>query len=177
MFFFGTFFIINNRKCSDEQKIKIISQIYTNFCDSDILDKKIYINQQFYLSNYNDYIKFNSTSYLINSLDKTSYNKLNKLNYSTMINKISFEYLNIKLINSINSLGISNNHIYTSDYIYINIKSLNERLIPLITNKNLDKSFIEKVCKLSSLYNKDKGKDKNADKELKKQITKYYKLI
>ena len=166
-------FIINNRKCSDEQKIKIISQIYTIFCDSDILDKKIYINQQFYLSNYNDYIKFNSSSYLINSLEKTSYNKLNKLNYSTMINKISFEYLNIKLINIINSLGISNNHIYTSDYIYSNIKSLNTNLISLITQKNLDKTFIEKVCKLSSLYNKDQ----DSDKELKKQITKYYKLI
>ena len=45
-----------------------------------------------------------------------------------MINKISFEYLNIKLINSINELGISNNHIYTTDYIYSNIKSLNKEV-------------------------------------------------
>ena len=164
-------FIINNRKCCDEQKLKIISQIYTKFCDSDILDKKIYINQYFYLSNYNDYIKINMPSYLINSLDKTSYNKLNKINYSTMINKISFEYLNIKLINIINSLGISNNHIYNVDYIYTNIKSLNKNLIPIIKTHELDKTFIEKVCKLSSLYNKDK------DKEFKKQITNYFKLI
>jgi DNA polymerase III delta prime subunit len=164
-------FIINNRKCSDKEKMNIISQIYTEFCDSDILDKNIYINQQFYLSNYNDFIKFNIPSYLINSLEKTSYNKFNKLNYSTMINKISFEYLNIKLINSINELGISNNHIYTADYIYSNINSLNKELIPIINKHELDKTFIEKVCKLSSLYNKDN------DKEFKKQITKYYKLI
>ena len=164
-------FIINNRKCSDEQKLKIISQIYTNFCESDILDKDIYINQHFYLSNYNDFIKINIPSYLINSLDKTSYNKFNKLNYSTMINKISFEYLNLKLINSINELGISDNHIYTADYIYSNINSLNKGLIPILKTHELDKTFIEKVCKLSSLYNKDK------EKETKKQIIKYYKLI
>jgi DNA polymerase III delta prime subunit len=164
-------FIINNRKCSDEEKINIMSKIYNDFCYSDILDKKIYINQQFYLSNYNDFIKFNIPSYLINSLEKTSYNKFNKLNYSTMINKISFEYLNIKLINSVNELGISNNHIYTADYIYSNIKSLNDSLAPLIKNRELEKTFIEKVCKLSSLYNKDNVKI------LKKQITKYYKLF
>jgi DNA polymerase III delta prime subunit len=163
-------FIINNKKCKNEIKINTISKIYNEFCDSDILDKKIYINQQFYLSNYNDFIKFNIPSYLINSLDKTSYNKFNKLNYSTMINKISFEYLNIKLINSINELGISNNHIYTADYIYINLHSLNESLEPLIKTQELDKAFIEKVCKISSLYNKDDVK------LLKKQITKYYKL-
>ena len=164
-------FIINNRKCNDEEKMNIISKIYKEFCVSDILDKKIYINQNFYLSNYNDYIKFNIPSYLINSLEKTSYNKFNKLNYSTMINKISFEYLNLKLINSINEIGISNNHIYTADYIYSNIKSLNKELIPVIKNNELDKMFIEKVCKLSSLYNKDNLKI------LKKQIIKYYKLI
>jgi DNA polymerase III delta prime subunit len=166
-------FIINNKKCSDDEKMNIISKIYNEFCISDILDKKIYINQQFYLSNYNDFVKFNIPSYLINSLDKTSYNKFNKLNYSTMINKISFEYLNVKLINSINELGISNNHIYTADYIYSNIKSLNESLISLINTHELDKTFIEKICKLSSLYNKDKDKEK----EFKKQITKYYKLF
>ena len=164
-------YIINNRKCSDQEKMKIISQIYYIFCDSDILDKKIYINQQFYLINYNDFIKFNMPSYLINSLEKTSYNKFNKLNYSTMINKISFEYLNIKLINSIKELGISNNHIYSADYIFSNIKSLNKELIPIINKHKLEKTFIEKVCKLSSLYNKEK------EKEIKKQITKYYKLI
>jgi DNA polymerase III delta prime subunit len=164
-------FIIQNRKCSDEKKIEVISEIYKVFCCSDIFDKKIYINQHFYLGNYNKYIKFNIPSYLINSLEKTSYNKFNKLNYSTMINKISFEYLNIKLIKSMNELNISNNHIYNADYIYNSIKTLNKNILPLIINHELDKSFIEKICKLSSCYNKDEAKI------LKKQVTKYYKLF
>jgi hypothetical protein len=164
-------FIIHNRKCSEEQKIEIISQIYKIFCDSDVFDKKIYINQHFYLGNYNKYIKFNMPSYLIHSLDKTSYNKFNKINYSTMINKISFEYLNIKLIKSMEELNISNNHIYNADYIYNSIQTLNENILPLIKNNDIEKTFIEKICKLSSYYNKEDSKI------LKKQVNKYYKLL
>jgi replication factor C large subunit len=163
-------FIIQNRKCSDKQKIEIISEIYRSFCVSDIFDKKIYINQHFYLGNYNKFIKFNIPSYLINSLEKNSYNKFNKLNYSTMINKISFEYLNLKLIKSIDELNISDNHIYNADYIYNSIKTLNKNIIPIILNNKIEKSFIEKICKLSSFYNKEDSKI------LKKQVTKYFKL-
>lgn len=162
-------FIISNKKASDKQKLDNIAQIYNSFNNSDKFDKKIYINQQFELKTYNDYCKFNIPSYLINSLPKTSYNKFNKLNYSTMINKISFEYLNISLINSIQKLGISNNYIYTCDYIYISIKNNDQIIIPIIQTNEIDKPFMEKICKLSSLYSKNDSSD------LKKMVTKYYK--
>ena len=163
-------FIINNTKNTDKHKLDIISQIYNSFNFSDKFDKLIYINQHFILYKYNDYYKFNIPSYLINSLDKTSYNKFNKLNYSTMINKISLEYLNIKLINSINNFGISNNYLYTCDYIYSCIKNNNDNLINIINTNEIDKVFMEKICKLSSLYSKDESS------EFKKIISKYYKL-
>ena len=162
-------FIINNRKCSDTKKIDTISKIYNCYSDSDLLDNKIYINQQFYLSNYNNYLKFNMPSYLINNLEKTPYNKFNKLNYSTMINKISFEYLNIKLVNIINNLGLSKNYIYNCDYIYSCIK--NNKKLDIINKYDLDKNTVEKICKLSTFYKKDDAS------KLKKMVANYFNLF
>ena len=164
-------FIINNKKCSDKQKFETISKIYDSYSDSDKLDKKIYINQQFYLNNYNYYLKFNIPAFLMSNLEKTPYNKFNKLNYSTMINKISFEYLNIKLVNIINNLGLSNNYIYNCDYIYSCIQNNNKDLVPIINKNELDKPMIEKICKLSTFYKKDEAS------QLKKMVTKYFKLV
>ena len=164
-------FIINNKKNSYDEKLDTICKIYDSFSESDKLDKKIYINQQFYLNNYNNYLKFNSPSFLINNLTKKTYNKFNNLNYSTMINKISFEYLNIKLVNTINNLGISNNYIYNCDYIYSCIKNNNKDLIHIIDKYKLDKHMIEKICKLSTFHKKDEIS------QLKKLITKYFKLL
>jgi DNA polymerase III delta prime subunit len=164
-------FIIHNKKCSDKQKFDTISKIYNNYSDSDKLDKKIYINQQFYLNNYNNYLKFNIPSFLMSNLEKTPYNNYNKLNYSTMINKISFEYLNNKLINIINNLGISNNYIYNCDYIYSCIKNNNKDLEHIIIKNDLDKHMIEKICKLSTFHKKDESS------QLKKMVAKYFKLL
>ena len=164
-------FIIYNKKCSEKKKIEVIASIYNIFNLSDILDKKIYINQHFYLSNYNNYLKFNIPSYLINKLEKTSYNKFNELNYSTMINKISFEYLNIKFVNIINNIGLTTNHIYNCDYIYSNIKHTKKDIFPIIKKYNIDKITLEKICKLSSTYSKENPT------ELKKMISNYYKLL
>ena len=88
-----------------------------------------------------------------------------------MINKISFEYLNIKLVNIINNIGLSKKYIYNCDYIYSNIKKSNQHILPIIQTYNIDKLTLEKICKLSSFYSKD-----NAI-ELKKMIVNYYKLL
>jgi DNA polymerase III delta prime subunit len=164
-------FIINNKKCSDKQKFETISKIYNSYSDGDKLDKKIYINQHFYLNNYNNYLKFNIPAFLMSNLEKTPYNKFNKLNYSTMINKISFEYLNIKLVHIINNLGLSNNYIYNCDYIYSCIKNNNKDLVPIIIKNDLDKIIIEKICKLSTFHKNDEAS------QLKKMVTKYFKLL
>jgi len=148
-------YIIYNKKNTNKEKLKIISNIYMNFTKSDILDNKIFINQHFYLNNYNDYIKFNMNLYLIDSLEKTSYNKYNKLNYSTMINKISFEYLNLKLVKNINNLNIFKHHIYSCDYLYSLMKYDKSKLTIILDTYNIDKALLEKMCKLSSFYSKD----------------------
>ena len=163
-------YIINNKTNSDKEKLDIISKIYSLFQDSDILDNRIYINQYFILNNYNDFIKFKMPNYLMNKkLKKTPYNKYNKVNYSTLINKISFEYLNLKTIKTIKDFNLSDNYIFTCDYIYLLLKEQDIKLKKIISDNNIDKILLEKICKYSTFFKKEDLKT------LKKTITKYYK--
>ena len=161
-------YIIYNKKNNDKEKLKTIANIYDYFSIGDVFDKNIYINQHFILNNYNEFIKINSTSLFINSLKKLPYNKYNKINYSTMINKISLEYLNIKLVKKILEFKISDNYVYSSDYIYLMVKNNNKSIKPLIKKYNIDNKIMEKICKLSTFFDKDDLT------KLKKIIKDYY---
>lgn len=148
-------YINHNRLGSEKEKLNTVVNIYNSFFESDKYDKDIYINQHFSLDRYNDFVKFKIPNFLINKLKKTSYNKYNKLNYSTLINKVSFEYINLKLVSSILDLNISKNYIYTCDYIYLGVLDKDDYVADIIVSKEIDKQFLEKICKLSSFFKKD----------------------
>jgi len=108
-------FINKNRKGTDKDKLKFLSEIYTGFSDSDIYDHEIYINQKWELHSYNGTMKVVMPSYIINKeLMKYSCNKFNDINYSTILNKGSLEYQNFKNINTLcmNVLSYSNSNNY-----------------------------------------------------------------
>lgn len=148
-------YIINNRDINDKKKLEYISTIYNNFSIADMHDKKFFINQNFTLSRYIEFLKCNMTSFYINTkMKKMPYNKFNKLNYSTLINKISHEYLNSKNIIEINKLFDTSEHIYICDFIYLSI--INDRNESLIRSFNLESNFIEKICKLSLYFDNSK---------------------
>ena len=151
-------YIVHNRIGTEKEKLSTIVDIYKSFYISDQYDKDIYINQYFSLDNYNDFVKFKIPNFLLNKLKKTSYNKYNKLNYSTLINKVSFEYINLKLVSSILSLNISKNYIYTCDYIFLGVIDKDDYIFDIISEKEIDKQFLEKICKLSSFFKKDELK-------------------
>ena len=100
MFLFENFvkFLVNNRKGTNLEKLKNLSKIYDNFAESDNLDYELFIKQKYDLSIYNCVLKCSETSHIINSMNKYPYNKYTKLNYSTLINKSSQEYLNSKIL-------------------------------------------------------------------------------
>ena len=148
-------YISHNRLGSEKEKLNTVVNIYNSFFESDKYDKDIYINQHFSLDKYNDYVKFKIPNFLLNKLKKTSYNKYNKLNYSTLINKVSFEYINLKLVSSILDLKISKNYIYTCDYIFLGVIDKDDYVADIILSKNIDKQFLEKICKLSCFFKKD----------------------
>ena len=89
-------------------------------------------------------------------MKKNTYNTFNKLNYSTLINKCSQEYLNSKNINKIKvmftNMCVSDIHIEICDIIYKYIEQ-DKDLSNYIEYYNIDTMFLEKMLKISVFYN------------------------
>ena len=159
MFIFENFikFLINNRKGSNIEKLKNLSIIYDNFAYSDNLDYEIFIKQKYDLSNYNCVSKCSYTSFIINNMKKFPYNKYTKLNYSTLINKSSQEYLNSKTISSIKehftNFCDSNIHINICNILFKYIENNYDNLADILNEYNLDKDLLEKIIKFSTFFN------------------------
>ena len=78
---------------------------------------------------------------------------------------------NTILINDYDNLYTTNNYIYNCDYIFSCIKNNNKDLVHIINKNDLDKTMLEKICKLSTFFKKDE------QAQLKKMIIKYFKLL
>lgn len=100
MIFYENFvnFIISRKE--DKNKYRLILKIYKHFSDSDIYDKCIYKKHMWDLIDYNYYYKLITNSFCINN--SISINNLDiELKYSSLLNKYSLEFINIKLISNI----------------------------------------------------------------------------
>ena len=156
-------FIVKNRKESAMTKINAITDIYDNYVMSNMLDYNIFIHQKYGLSGYNSVLKCNIPSHIINNMKKYSFNRCGKINYSTLVNKSSQEYLNCKSVNKIKRhltfYSNTNNHINICNLFYKyliqdeNIEKVNE----LVTTYNIDDEILDKIIKCSRLYSNDKG--------------------
>ncbi len=159
MFIFENFinYLTKNRKGNNLEKIKNLSKIYENFSFSDVIDYNIFINQKYDLTDYNGIIKCCSTSHILNSMNKYSFNKYNNLSYSTLINKSSQEYLNSKYINIIklkfNNVCQSDNHIMICDILLKYLEKNNEYLVDILIHYEVEKDLFEKILKFSSFFN------------------------
>lgn len=159
MFIFENFinYLTKNRKGNNLEKIKNLATIYDNFSFSDIIDYNIFINQRYDLTDYNGIIKCCSTSQIINSMPRYSFNKFNNLNYSTLINKSSQEYLNSKFIGKIktqfNKVCYSDNHILICDILLKYLEQNNDVFVDILINYEIEKDLFEKIIKFSSFFN------------------------
>jgi len=159
MFIFENFvkFLINNRKGTNIEKLKNLSIIYENFSDSDNLDYEIFIKQKYDLTNYNCILKCSCTSFIINNMNKYSYNKYTKLNYSTLINKSSQEYLNSKTISNIKdhftNFCDTNIHINICNILFKYIENNYNNIKDILKEYNIDKDLLEKIIKFSTFFN------------------------
>jgi replication factor C large subunit len=159
MFIFENFikFLVNNRKANNLEKLKNLSIIYDNFAESDNLDYELFIKQKYDLTNYNCILKCSETSYIINSMSKYAYNKFTKLNYSTLINKSSQEYLNSKNITNIKDkltyFCKSDIHITICNILFKYIEKNYDNIKDILVEYNIDKDLLEKIIKFSSFYN------------------------
>tara|TARA_B100000941_G_C28394886_1_gene494775 strand:- start:15 stop:944 length:930 start_codon:yes stop_codon:yes gene_type:complete len=160
MLFYENFpeFIIKNKKDNETIKIDAISKIYKNFCLADTLDYNIYIKQRWDLYDYNCVFKCCSSSYIINNMKKYSMNKFNNINFSSLLNKTSLEYLNYKNVDTINTkfneYNDNNNYLEISailiTYLFGDKQQISKG-VKIMNQYDIDIDFIEKLIKLSNL--------------------------
>jgi replication factor C subunit 1 len=171
------YYVNKNRKDNDNIKLDKLSEIYKGFSDSDSFDKEIYINQKWDLTDYNCIEKTIIPSYIMNNdLEKFSCNKYSSINYSTILNKTSYEYKNYKNIelinNNITNYSNSDNHILICNIIsqYI-INNDIENLVKLLKNYNITYDDLNKKILKNSTLEFDEFYTKNIKLELKKMLS------
>jgi replication factor C subunit 1 len=161
MFIFENFinYLIQNRKGTNLEKLKNLADIYDSFSTSDLLDYHIFIKQKYELTNYNCVMKCCVASHIINNMKRYSFNKFNKLNYSTLINKSSQEYLNSKYIGQIkskfNNYSYTDNHIIICDILFKYVEDNYYGIKSIINHYNIDKDLLEKIMKFSCFFNEN----------------------
>ncbi len=89
-----------SKTITDLDKFNDILHIYKNFSIGDVIDLNIYRNQQWALNSYYCFYTCIEPSYIINQ-KKSSFKNNASLKFSTLLNKTSLEYLNIKFINTV----------------------------------------------------------------------------
>ena len=149
-------YIIKNSNESKEKIKETILKIYENYHKSDALDYELYINQNWDLNDYNCFYKCVEPSYLINSHSKKKYNALQSLNFSTLLNKTSLEYNNVKQNNILKKkiFNMSNtNTLYHFALLFYNYLKSNDyaSLMKLKVDYNLSPEDIDKIPKYLNL--------------------------
>jgi len=89
-----------SKNITDLTNYNDILHIYKNFSIGDVIDLNIYKNQHWNLNSYYCFYTCIEPSYIINQT-KSAFKSNNSLKFSTLLNKTSLEYLNMKLINTI----------------------------------------------------------------------------
>ena len=123
-------YIFKNRKDKVELKVKTLGEIYEWTSLGDVFDKFVLHKQDYSAFDYIGYLRCIYTSYKLNTLNRYSINKYNNLNYSTLINKGSYEFLNFKQNSSTNHLVLD-----FSRVVYIN-KLADLLILILVTDFN-----------------------------------------
>lgn len=88
--------ILKNKKDKERIKIDTIEKIYNSFVEGDILDREIFVQQHWILHDYDSIAKCSVPSFLMSNLEEYSYLKDSNIKYSSLLNKSSLEFFNIK---------------------------------------------------------------------------------
>jgi hypothetical protein len=148
--------IVHNKKSDNKTKIESLCQVYDNFSLGDTYDHNIHIKHHWELYDYNSIIKGGLSSYIVNNMDKYSYKKKIKLDFSKLLNKTALEYLNYKNLDEIfkkfNFYNNSNIHSYLCDYLLFALSNEKLQTNALTILKTYDYNFkdLDKLIKNSS---------------------------
>lgn len=90
-----------HKSITEEEKYNKILETYKNFSDSDSIEYTIHMNQNWDLYIYYCLYTCIEPLYRITEMKKCAFKKKTTLKFSTLLNKTSLEYLNLKFINTI----------------------------------------------------------------------------
>ena len=147
MLFYENFvnFIIKNK--SNSIKYDLIIDIYKNFSNSDIYDHYIYKTLIWDIIKYNYYAKLIQSSYIIN-LYKNNISSPINLKYSSLLNKYSLEFINIKLIlNIIQNMSYYSNSLTIQDIIILLDIYFKDKRVDIFNYYDINKIDIKKIQK------------------------------
>ena len=148
--------IVYNKKSQNDKKIETLCEVYNNFSIGDLYDHNIHINHYWELYDYNCIVKGSISSFLINNMDKYSYKKKTKLDFSKLLNKTELEYLNYKNLDEIykkfNFYNNSNTHTYLCDYLLFSLSydKSQDNAISIFKTYGYQLKDIDKLIKNSS---------------------------
>ena len=151
-------YIIKNRDEHNKKKIETITGLYDIFslCDTLEYNSLIEHNHNHIMDNIICYLKCNFPSYKINNMKPFSYNKLNSLNYSTLLNKTSQEYQNSKSVIATSSLFDINyyNLMYIYDLCFVYFRDNRVDILhKIIKSYDISNTDFEKMITKSSFFN------------------------
>ena len=112
-----------------------------------------------------------------------SFNKCGKINYSTLVNKSSQEYLNCKSINKIKNkctyFSNTNNYVNVCSifYKYLIQQENIDKVKELVKYYDIQEEVLDKIIKSSRLYSNDKGFATKLKKLIKQVYSNNIKVI
>jgi replication factor C subunit 1 len=176
MIFYENFptYINANSNESPEKKKEAILKIYKNYSDSDLIDYELFINQKWELNELNCFYKCMEPSYIINSMNKKQYNNMNSMNFSTLLNKTSLEYSNVKHDNILKTklFNLSNsNTMYHFCLLFYNYLKT-EDFASIMKLKDTYKLTMEDIDRIPKYLSEKQAAEFNANtkKKLKKLL-------
>lgn len=170
---------IYNRNINDNKKFEMIIECADALIENDIYQTAVYENQTWEISDVMALtycMKMNEIAKM-----KKYISKIDKMNYTVLLNKISFYHTNKKMINTLNNkldINLSFDELYfLSENIVFHLFNKNrnkKKLLEIIKQYNLDLDNIDLLLRINKLNNIDikkkyTNKIKNEVAELIKQ--------
>lgn len=143
-------YIQQNKLDDKETKKENILKIYEYYSQADLFDYSVMVNQNMELDQYNTVFKCQAPSYIVNSMKKKNYNSFNNLNFSTLLNKMSLEYSNVKSDNLLKKkiFSLSNTNMmwcFSTIFLMLYLNNEIDKLKELVSSYNLIPDDIDKL--------------------------------
>jgi DNA polymerase III delta prime subunit len=154
-------YLNNLSHISEDNKLEMVLNLHSNFCEADIFEKSIYKNQHWELDEYHCINSIYSTNNLIHNVKQ--YNKKCNINFTTLLTQLSSKKFNLNFLNSINEylpLEFKNIYLLRDNFLKLFFEK-NDNIKLFVAKNNIPFDIIETLIKIN----------KNSDDSYRKMMT------